>query len=153
MAIAMIRAVLLLALASPAFAEADRPAALQALIDYHAAACTAQGGALTVPDIAIAKAFLFGPEDPAFILDSSKLDCSTAPAMFCADTIGCELNVFVGDAQHSLIVQTWSLLPDDDRQLLQVTIAGELLNKPKPGTFRMTWDAAKGALVTVNPPD
>ena len=148
MAAAMIRAAVLLALATPVFAQ-DRPQALQALLDYHQTACTAQGGALTVPDDAVTPAFLFGPEDPAVLLDSRKLACSTAPAMFCADTIGCELNVFVGDAQHSLIAQDWSLVPDDDRQLLQVTIAGELINRPKPGTFRMTWDPATKALITI----
>ena len=40
----MIRAALLLTLASaPAFAETPRPQALQALLDYHAAACTTRG--------------------------------------------------------------------------------------------------------------
>ena len=152
MAAAMIRAALLLALITPAAAQ-DRPQALRSLLDYHRAACTAQGGTLSVPKDAVATAFLFGPEDPVLILDSRKLSCSTAPAMFCADSIGCEINVFVGEAQHSLIVQSWSLEPDDDRQLLQVTIAGEILHQPEPGTFRMTWDPAKAALVTVDPPN
>lgn len=147
----MIRAALLLALATPATAET--PAALQSLLDYHAAACTAQGGNLTIPDDAISQVFLLGPEDPAVILDSRKLSCSTAPAMFCADPIGCELNVFMGETQHSLIVQSWSPVPDDDRQLLQVTIAGELLNKPEPGTFLMTWDRATNALIEIDQPD
>lgn len=70
--------------------------------------------------------------------------------MFCADSIGCELNVFVGEAQHSLIVQGWSLVPDDDRQFLQVTIAGALLNKPEPGTFLMTWDETRNSLIEIN---
>jgi hypothetical protein len=144
----MIRAALLLALATPAAAQ-DHAQSLQALLDYHQAACTARGGTLTVPDDAVTSAFLFGPEDPALVLDSRKLACSTAPTMFCADTIGCELNVFVGDAQHSLIVQDWSLVPDADRQLLQVTIAGELINKPDPGTFRMTWDSTTNSLITI----
>lgn len=150
MADPVIRAALALALAAPAAAQ-DRPAALQALLAYHQSACTAQGGTLTVPGAAIAEAFLLGPEDPAVILDSRKLSCSTAPTMFCADTIGCEINVFMDDAQHSLVVQDWSLVADDDRQLLSVTIAGELLNQPDPGTFRMTWDPATAALVTVDP--
>jgi hypothetical protein len=144
----MIRAVLLLALVTPAAAQ-DRPQALQSLMDYHQAACTAQGGTLTIPDDAVTRAFLIGPEDPALILDSRKLSCSTAPAMFCADDIGCEINVFQDDAQHSLIVQDWSLLSDDDRQLLQVTIAGQLLNRPDPGIFRMTWDPATKSLTTI----
>lgn len=148
MAAAMIRAALFFALAVPAAAQ-DRPKALQSLLDYHGTACTAQGGSLTIPDDAVTPAFLFGPEDPALVLDSRKLSCSTAPAMFCADPIGCEINVFVGEAQHSLIVQNWSLVSDDDRHLLQVTIAGELINKPDPGTFRMTWDTATNALITI----
>jgi hypothetical protein len=153
MAVAMIRIALLLALATPAIAQDTRPQALQALLDYHQTACTAQGGALTVPEEAVSRAFLLGPEDPAFILDSRKLSCSTAPAMFCANSIGCEINVFQGGAQHSLIVLDWSLLPDDDRQLLQVTIAGELINKPQPGTFRMTWDPTASALTTIDAAD
>lgn len=149
----MIRAALLLAFATPALADEARPQALQTLLDYHAAACTAQGGSLTIPEDAVSQVFLLGPEDPAMVLDSSKLSCSTAPAMFCADPIGCELNVFMDGAQHSLIVQSWSPVPDDDRQLLQVTIAGELLNKPEPGTFRMTWDRATKALIEINQPN
>lgn len=139
--------------AIPALAETPQSPALQSLLDYHQAACTAQGGTLSTPDDAVVEAFLFGPENPALILDSGKLSCSTAPAMFCGDGIGCELNTFVGEVQHSLIVLDWSLVADDDRQLLQVTIAGELLNKPEPGTFRMTWDSAAGSLVTVDPPN
>lgn len=148
----MIRAALLLALATPAAAQ-DRPQALQALLSYHQTACTAQGGTLTVPDDAVSQAFLLGPEDPALILDSGKLTCSTAPAMFGAEGIGHEINVFVGEAQHSLVVLDWSLVPDDDRQLLQVTIAGELINRPEPGTFRMTWDPASQALIQFDHPD
>lgn len=146
----MIRAALLIALATPALADEVRPKALQSLLDYHTAACTAQGGNLTVADDTLSQIFLLGPEDPAVILDSSKLSCSTSPAMFCADSIGCELNVFMGETQHSLIVQSWSPVPDDDRQLLQVTIAGELLNKPEPGTFLMTWDRATNGLIEFN---
>ena len=145
----MIRLALLLALTTPATAE-DRPVALQSLLDYHQTACTAQGGALTIPEDAVIPAFLVGPDSPAMILDSRKLTCSTAPTMFCGDGIGCELNVFMGEAQHSLVVLDWSLVPDDDRQLLQVTIAGELINKPEPGTFRMTWDSATSSLVTID---
>lgn len=145
----MIRAALfLLALAVPAAAQ-DRPAALQALLDYHQAACTAQGGTLSIPDDAVSQAFLLGPGNPAFILDSGKLSCSTAPAMFTADGIGREINVFQDGAQHSLVVLDWSLLPDGDRQLLQVTIAGELIRQPKPGTFRMTWDTSTKSLSTL----
>ncbi len=143
-----VRAALLLALASPAVAQ-DRPQALQSLLDYHQAACSAQGGTLSLADDAVLPAFLFGPEDPASILDSGKLSCSTAPRMFTAEGIGREINVFVGEAQHSLVVLDWSLIPDDDRQLLQVTIAGELLNRPEPGTFRMTWDPATQSLTTI----
>lgn len=149
MAAAIIRIVLLAVLASPAIAEDNRPKALQSLLDYHAAACTAQGGALTVPDDAIATALLLGPEAPVLILDSRKLSCTTAPTMFCADTIGCEINVFQGEAQHSLVVLDWSLLPDANRQILQVTISGVLLNRPDPGTFRMTWDPATNSLITL----
>jgi hypothetical protein len=144
----MIRAALLLVLAAPAAAQ-GRPEALQGLLDYHQAACTAQNGTLTVPDDAITQAFLLGPEDPALILDSRKLTCSTAPGMFGAEGIGHEINVFQDGAQHSLIVLDWSLLPDDDRQLLQVTIAGELINRPEPGTFRMTWDPTTKALIMI----
>lgn len=147
--------------ASPALADtwtqevatAETPAALQALLDYHAAACTAQGGSLTIPDGAVGEAHLLGPETPALILDSSKLACSTAAAMFCGDGIGCELKFFQGEAQHSLIVLDWALVPDDDRQLLQVTIAGALLDKPGPGTFVMTWNPAINALIEFNRPD
>lgn len=139
---------LLLALAGTANAQ-DLPQAVQGLLSYHQAACTAQGGSLVVPEDAVSTAFLLGPEDPAWILDSRKLSCSQAPAMFCTETIGCEINVFQGEAQHSLVVLNWSLQPDDDRQLLQVTIAGELLNKPDPGSFAMTWDTRTNALIVI----
>jgi hypothetical protein len=134
----------------PAAAQTERPAALQSLLAYHQAACTAQGGTLAIGSDAVSQAGLNGPEIPAHLLDSSKLICSTAPSMFCGDDVGCELNVFVGEAQHSLVVLDWSLVPDGDRQLLQVTIAGALLNTPEPGTFRMTWDSATAALVTTD---
>lgn len=103
MANPVIRLMLLLALAGTANAQ-DLPQAVQGLLSYHQAACTAQGGSLVVPEDAVSTAFLLGPEDPAWILDSRKLSCSQAPAMFCADTIGCEINVFQGEAQHSLVV-------------------------------------------------
>lgn len=149
MGAAMIRVGLLLALtAAPACAET--PAAVQTLLDYHRAACTAQNGRLEVPADAVVPVFLFGPEAPAHVLDSSKLSCSSAPAMFCGDGVGCELNVFVSSAQHSLVVLDWSLVADDDRQLLQVTIAGVLLNRPEPSTVRMTWDTATASLVTID---
>lgn len=149
MAVAMIRAAVLSAfVATPAFAET--PLALHTLLDYHTAACTAQGGALTVPADAVVQAFLFGPDDPAVMLDSSKLFCSTAPSLFCGDGVGCELNVFVGEAQHSLVVLNWSLVPDDDRQLLEVTIAAALIRRAQDLTTRMTWDRAASALVTVD---
>lgn len=148
MAAAMIRAALLLTIAAPAMAQ-DRPEARQTLLGYHQAACTVQGGTLTIADNAVSQAFLLGPEDPAIILDSGKLTCSTAPNMFAAEGIGREINVFQDGVQHSLVVLDWSLIPDDDRQLLQVTIAGELLNKPEPGTYRMTWDPAAKSLTTV----
>ena len=144
----MIRLALLLALATPASAQ-DRPAALQSLLDYHQSACTAQGGTLSVPDDAIVPARLMGSESPTLILDSSKLSCSTAPAMFCAEGIGCELNVFQDGAQHSLIVLSWSIQNDEDQDLLVVTISGQLLNKPDPGTYRMTWNPATKSLVTI----
>lgn len=147
----MKRIALLLALATPAAGQ-ERPPALQSLLAYHASGCTAQGGSLTVPDDAIIPAALLGTEDTALVLDSRKLTCSTAPSMFCAEPIGCELNVFVDDAQHSLIVQSWSLTPDEGRQLLQVTIAAELLNKPDPGTFRLAWDDATKSLITIPDP-
>jgi hypothetical protein len=149
----MIRATLLLALVAATPAAAELPAELQSLLDYHTTACTARGGTLAVPRDAVVAAYFFGPEDPALMLDSRRLACSTAPAMFCGDGVGCELNVFVGEAQHSLVVQDWSLESDDDRQLLVVTIAGEVLNQPDPGTFRMTWDETTQALVTVSPPN
>lgn len=145
----MIRAALLLTLASPSAAQ-DRPEALQALLTYHQQACTAQGGTLTIPGDAISPAFLLDPKDPALILDSRKLACSTAPAMFCADGIGCEINVFQGEAQHPLVVLEWSLVPDDDRQVLQVTTAGELIGRSSPGTFRMTWDPATRGLIEIH---
>ena len=151
MADPVIRAALLFAFATPA--TAGTPVALQSLLNYHQAACTAQGGALTVPEDAVSEAHFLDAGAPALILDSGKLTCSTAPAMFCADGIGCELNVFQGEAQHSLIVLDWSLVPAGDRQLLQVTISGTLLNRPDPGTFRMTWDKAKAALMEIDQQD
>ena len=146
----MIRIAAVLALvASPALA--DQPPGLQQLLDYHSLACSGQGGDLTVGPDAVVEAWLNGPETPAWMLDSSKLMCSSAPTMFCGDGVGCELNVFVGDSQHSLIVLDWSLVPDDDRQLLQVTIAAALVRRAQDLTTRMTWDSAAGALVTIDP--
>lgn len=145
----MIRLALLALIAGPACA--DQPDALQQLLDYHALACSGQGGTLTIGPDAVIKAYLNGPEAPAWLLDSRKLSCSTAPGMFCGDGVGCELNVFVDGAQHSLVVLDWSLVPDDDRDLLQVTIAAALLNRPQDLTTRMAWDSAVGALTEVNP--
>jgi hypothetical protein len=146
----MIRAAVLALIAAPAFA--DQPLALQNLLDYHTTACTAQSGVLTIGPDAIVQAALNGPEAPAYLLDSRKLACSGASAMFCGDGVGCELNVFVGEAQHSLVVLDWALIPDADRQLLQVTIAAELVNRPKDLIARMAWDNSTGSLVTLDPP-
>ena len=120
------------------------------MIDYHAQACQAQGGTLTVGPDAVVPVHFFGPDDPALMLDARQLVCSTNPSLFCADGIGCELTLVVGDARHGLIALDWALVPDDDRQLLQVTIAGELLNKPTAETFRATWDLATGTLVMLD---
>lgn len=148
----MIRLSFALAVAAAAVAPAaaDPLTTAGEVLASHRAACTAQGGTLGIPDAALRPAFLSGPRGPSFLLDGSKLACSTAPAMFCGEGVGCELNVLVGDAQHSLVVLDWSLVPGEDRQLLQVTIAGELLNQPEPGTFLMTWDEATDSLVTVD---
>jgi len=135
---------------APAFAETTQVAEVAALIDYHRAACSAQGGELDVAPDVVVEAHLFGPEDPAYILDSSKLSCSAAPTMFCGEGVGCEINVFVGPAQHSLIVLNWSLVPDDDRQLLEVTIAAALVRRAQDLTTRMTWDSTTSALVEVD---
>jgi hypothetical protein len=148
----MIRAALLLALCSaPAFADTPRPQALKALLDYHAAACSTQGGTLAVAPDAVAEAHLSNGDQPDMLLDSSKLSCSAAPFMFCGDGVGCELNVFIGEDQHSLVVLDWSLDGDDDRQLLVVTIAGILLRKTGDLTYRMTWDPATKSLMTIVP--
>lgn len=145
----MIRAAALLALiALPAAAEV--PALIQPLIDYHAQACQAQGGTLTVGPKAVVPIHFFGPEDPALLLDGSQLGCSTSQTLFCAEGIGCELTLFVGTARHGLIALDWALVPDDDRQLLQVTIAGELLNKPEPQTFLATWNLDTQSLQMVD---
>lgn len=147
----MTRLSLALALAAAAApAGADPLASAEKLLAYHREACAARGGTLSIPDAALRPAFLSGPRDPSLLLDSSKLTCSTAPAMFCGEGVGCELNVLVGDAQHSLVVLDWSLVPGEDRQFLQVTIAAELLSRPEAGTFRMTWDSETASLVTVD---
>lgn len=147
----MIRSAALLALiATPSQAQNFWPQSLQDLIAYHSQACKLQGGTLSVPPEAVSQAFLFGPEDPAMVFDSSLISCSAAPEMFQAEGIGHELNVFVGEVQHSLVVLDWSLAMDDDRQLLQVTIAGELIGMPEPRTFLMTWDRATASLVTID---
>lgn len=135
-------------LAAPlaAQAEAPRPQALQALLSYHETACAAQAGTLAVPAETIVEMRLNGDDTPDLLLDSRKLSCSTAPSMFCGEGVGCELNVFVGEAQHSLVVLDWSIVEEGGRQALQVTISGELLNKPEAQTFRATWDDATNAL-------
>ncbi|WP_103258779.1 hypothetical protein [Tabrizicola aquatica] len=141
-------ALLLALLANPAAAQ--DPAVVQPLIDYNAQICQAQGGTLAVGDDAIVPVYFFGPEEPAYMLDGSKLSCSTAPNLYCGEGIGCELTLFVGVDRHGMIVLDWELVPDDDRQLLQVTIAGELINKPSAGIFRATWDLGTRSLVMVD---
>jgi hypothetical protein len=77
---------------------------LQTLLNYHTTACELTGGTLTIGQNAVVAANLDGDATPDDMLDSSALSCSTAPAMFCGEGIGCELNIFVGDAQHSLVI-------------------------------------------------
>ena len=148
----MIRfAPILAVLAVPALAETPYPPALQGLLDYHWSACTGQGGTLTIGPDAVQEAHLSGGDTPDLLLDSARLSCSTAPHMFCADGIGCELTVFVGQNELSLVVLDWSLEPDDDRQVLVVTKAGQLMNLPEDATFRLVWDSAAESLVAAGP--
>lgn len=153
-------ALLLFLLSTPALAQDGppkvarivtvAPAVVQPLIDDQARSCRAQGGTLTVDDTAVVPVYFFGPEDPAYMLDGRQLSCSTAPHLFCGEGIGCELTLIVGADRHGLIVLAWDLVPDDDRQRLQVTIAGELINKPTAETFQVTWDLGTRSLVTVD---
>jgi hypothetical protein len=131
--------------ATPAFAETQRPETLQALLDYHTTACEIMGGSLTIGATALTEAELNGDGQPDVLLDSRQLDCSASPAMFCVAETGCELNIFVGAEQHTIIALDWVLEDAGDRQYLVATIKGHLLQRPDDVTARMTWDdAAKG---------
>jgi hypothetical protein len=151
------RLVLILALANLplclAAAKAEpppnAPPALIGLLDYHATACGIHGGTLTTPPEAISTANLNGDGQTDYILDSSKLVCSTSPAMFCADGTGCELSLFVGTGQHTLIVKEWSLRDAGPVQHLVATIDGDLLQSPVDITSHLTWDDAAGGLKMV----
>jgi hypothetical protein len=151
----MIRTALLVALASsPAMAEGPaRPASLQGLLAYHQTTCATQGGTLTIAEDAVTETKLNGDGQTDFILDSSKLACSGSPAMFCVAETGCELNVFVGEAQHTIIVKSWSLKKAGDRQHLVATIDKDILNLPLDLTSEMSWDDANAALTLVTPQD
>ena len=139
-------ATLLTILASPAASKT--PAVVQPVLDYHAQACQAQGGALVLGEDAVVKVrFRDDSGAPAYVLDTRRLACPTAPAMFCNEDIGCELVLSVGTARHGLIILDWALVPKDDQQLLQTTIAGELLNQPEAQTFLATWDSATQSLL------
>jgi hypothetical protein len=141
----MIRAALLLTLAATSAQAEDRPASLTGLLDYHVAACAGQGGTLTVAPDAVSTIDLNGDGAADFILDSSKLTCSTQAAMFCVYETGCELSIFVGDDQHTFIVKEWSLRPVGTTQHIVATIDGDLLQSPVDITSHLMWDdAAKG---------
>ena len=143
MGAAVIRPIATLALtALPAWAEEAPAAAVQMVLDYHQSACTAQGGTLTVAEGAVVEADLSGDGQPDMLLDSGKLSCSTAPAMFCSEGTGCELTAFVGTVRHPTIVLDWRLEEAGDRQDLIITTAGFLLNKPEDMTSRLRWDTA-----------
>lgn len=131
---------------TPAFGEAQRPATLQALLDYHTTACEIMGGTLTIGATALTKAELNGDGQPDVLLDSRQLDCSASPAMFCVAETGCELNVFVGEEQHTIIAMNWRLEDAGDRQYLVATIKGHLLQRPDDVTARMTWDDTEKGL-------
>lgn len=151
MADAMIRATLLLALATTSARAEDLPASLTGLLDYHAAACSIQGGTLTMGPNAVWTTDLNGDGAADFILDSGKLTCSTLAAMFCTDETGCELNIFVGEAQHTFIVKEWSLRPVGDIQHIVATIDGDLLQSPVDVTSHLMWDNASKGLKIVPP--
>ncbi|TAG30999.1 MAG: hypothetical protein EAZ40_00930 [Rhodobacterales bacterium] len=138
-----------LGLAANAQTPPDAPPALTALLDYHGTACGIQGGTLTTPAEAISTANLNGDGQTDYILDSSKLVCSTSPAMFCATDTGCELSLFVGNGQHTLIVKDWSLRDAGPVQHLVATIDGDLLNSPVDITSHMVWDDATAGLKLV----
>ncbi|NJS40167.1 MAG: hypothetical protein HC783_15430 [Rhodobacteraceae bacterium] len=138
-----------LATAAKAQTPPDAPPALTALLDYHGTACSIQGGTLTTPPQAISTANLNGDGQTDYILDSSKLVCSTRPAMFCAADTGCEISLFVGTGQHTLIVKDWSLRDAGPVQHLVATIDGDLLNSPVDITSHMVWDDVAAGLKLV----
>ncbi len=145
----MIRdAFLLMLAAAPAQAD-DYPAALTSLLVYHNTACAIQGGTLTTPPDAISTADLNGDGQIDHILDSRRLVCSTNAAMFCAAETGCELGLFVGTGQHTLIVKEWSLIDVGPRQHLVATIDGDLLQSPVDITSHLTWDDTTAGLIMV----
>jgi hypothetical protein len=127
----------------------DAPPALTALLEYHSTACGIQGGTLTTPAEAISTANLNGDGQTDYILDSSKLVCSTRPAMFCAADAGCEISLFVGTGQHTLIVKEWSLRDAGPVQHLVATIDGDLLNSPVDITSHLVWDDVAAGLKMV----
>ncbi len=135
--------------ATPALAEPPMPQALQGLIAYHTTACEIAGGTLTIGEDALVEADLNGDGQPDVMLDSSKLDCPAAPAMFCAEGTGCELSVFVGEDQHTLIVLDWAVQNGGDRQQLKATIAGHLLQRQKDVTAWMAWDDQTKSMIVL----
>jgi hypothetical protein len=147
----MIRTAAVLALiTSPVLAD-NYPVALTDLLAYHGTACGIQGGTLTTPPDAISTANMNGDGQTDFILDSSKLICSTLASMFCVAETGCELSVFVGTDVHTFIVKAWSLQDAGPRQHLVATIDGDLLRSPVDVTTHLTWDDENAGLKIVQP--
>jgi hypothetical protein len=136
----------MLAAALPAAAQPALPPEVQALLDYHTAACTAAGGTLSLSADPVTRVDLNGDGAEDYAFYSRNLTCSTNPLMFCSD-LGCELNVFVDGHQHSLVVLDWRLITDKGRNALRITRSALVANTAQDQTAVLVWSDQAQALV------
>ncbi|MBL9059847.1 MAG: hypothetical protein JNK88_07475, partial [Mangrovicoccus sp.] len=99
------------------------PAFAQILASRNAECAGFENGALTVNEGAIIRTDLDGDGTADWVLDETRLACSTAASLMCG-TGGCTVNFLIGDVLTARLAKGWEVVPFPPMTVLLVQIHG-----------------------------
>ncbi len=99
------------------------PAFTQILASRKAECASFDKGALTVNEGAIIRTDLDGDGSPDWVLDETRLACSTAASLMCG-TGGCTVNFLIGDVLTPRLAKGWEVVPFPPLTVLLVQVHG-----------------------------
>lgn len=156
LALGLVTATSLPALADEAVvAETGIPAAFDAILASRKADCASfDKGDLTVNDGAIVRTDLDGDGTADWVLDETRLACSTAASLFCG-TGGCTVSFLIGDVLTSRLAKGWEVVPFPPLTVLLVQIHGVHCGGINLNACveAMVWDPTDKRYYTAVPPE